>query len=107
MSFNATQRYRKTPKGVLTNIYDHQRRRCKQYGYSLLYSLEEFQMHFINDQHYLELFGKWEQCGYKYYDKPSVDRINPDLDYSFNNIQMITWEENRKKGDIENSQRIT
>lgn len=35
-----------------------------------------------------------------------MDRINPDKPYIFENMQFMTWEENRKKGQKERS-RIT
>lgn len=100
-----TAHYRKTPKGVLTNIYQHQKARCKKYGYELGYSLKELQALFLNDKKFLILYNQWVIKGYKYYNKPSIDRINADLGYIKKNIQIMNWRENRLKGNKEVAQK--
>jgi len=96
-----TRRFRKTPKGVLTNIYQHQKERSKKYGYELGYTLKELHTIFLEDKKFLRIYRKWKKGGYKYYDKPSIDRKDADKGYIFENIQIMTWKQNRRKGDIE------
>ena len=96
-----TAQYRKTPRGVLTNIYQHQKARSKKYGYKIDYTLEELHKMFLEDRIFLKIHGEWAKKGFKYYDKPSIDRIDPNLGYLKSNIRVMTWEQNRRKGDIE------
>ena len=101
-------RYRISPKGVLTNIYHKQIERCKKKGVSLpTYSLNEFHERFLNDEKFQDIYSNWVNNGCQYYDKPSIDRIDPDKGYSMDNIQVLTWRENREKGDRENARRKT
>ena len=87
-----TQKYRKTPKGVLTNMYNHMKNRNK-----VDFSLLEFQNTFLTNEKYLRLFNNWSKSGYKKQLRPSLDRIDSKKHYSFDNVQMLTWAENRFK----------
>jgi len=105
---SALTKYRHTPKGVLTNIYHKMIERSKYKGVLYLeYSLREFHEKFLNDPLFISIFTHWEASGYQYYEKPSIDRKNPNLGYTDGNIQVMSWRENRLKGDLENSIRFT
>lgn len=107
MGNEATDRYRESVKGVLTNIYDHLRRRNRdKFGEELPFSLVEFQKRYEKDKKFVKLYTCWKESEYQYYKKPSIDRKNPDKPYSFENMEIMTWEENRRKGEKERS-RIT
>ena len=41
--------------------------------------------------------SKWKSSGYNRWTKPSVDRLDDNLGYSFDNIQLMTWKENNEK----------
>lgn len=98
----STQNYRKTPKGVLTNIYSHQQWRSKIKDMPPpKYSLKEFQDEFLNDTLFIRLFNEWVKSDYKKNKKPSFDRIDCFKPYSFDNIHLVTWEENRYKQRME------
>ena len=96
-----TRHFRRTPKGVLTNIYQHQKARSRKYGYILGYSLKELHNKFLKDKTFLRLHKKWIESDCQYYEKPSIDRINPNKGYIFGNIQVMSWRKNRRKGDVE------
>ena len=101
---NPTERYRHTPKGVLTNCYNKQVERCKKYGRPLPdYTLFEFQERFLQDDKFLSIFEKWKDSGFEKSKKPSFDRIDATRSYTFCNICVMTWAENRVKGDAEKS----
>ena len=97
-----TQAYRRTKLGVLTNAYNKQIERCKKYNRDIpTYSLKEFQDKFWNDNKFNSIYWAWVEGGFKKEIKPSFDRIDATKSYSFNNIQILTWQENREKGDKE------
>lgn len=87
-----TRKFRKTKKGVLTNIYQHLKQRNK-----VDFSLKEFHERFLEDKKFLKLFSEWEKSNYNIQLKPSIDRIDCKKHYYFKNIQMMTWGENRYK----------
>lgn len=101
-----TNKFRKTPKGLLTNMYDRQRRRNKQKGFGEMgYSLQWFHDRFLNDTKFLRLFKEWEKSGYAKPLIPSIDRIDNKKGYEKNNIHLLTWGENRFKETMERRSR--
>ena len=91
-SLENTQKYRKTKKGVLTNMYNHMK-----YRHQIGFSLKEFHLMFLNNEKFDRLFDQWVKNKYQKQFKPSVDRIDNKKPYLKNNIQMLTWAENRFK----------
>lgn len=93
---NNIQRYRKTKKGVLTNIYHHQKSRNV-----VEYSLKEFQDKFINDKSFERLYNEWVKHNYNIQYKPTIDRIDCFGTYNFKNIHWLSWADNRYKQRME------
>ena len=91
-----TQDYRKTPKGILTNSYGKQRDRR-----NVKYTLNQLHSKFLNDRRFLRLVDEWVKSGFNKQLKPTIDRINCMKDYTLNNIQILTWAENRYKQRFE------
>lgn len=87
-----TQRYRKTPKGVLTNMYSKMKSRN-----DVEFSLKEFHEMYLNDKKFLRLHGEWVKSKFSKQLKPSIDRIDCKKPYLRENINMLTWAENRYK----------
>lgn len=103
-----TREFRRTPKGVLTNLYHKMKERNKKNNRGELeFSLKDFHDKYLNNENFLKIYQNWVDSMYIAYEKPSIDRENPDEGYVIDNLQMMTWKENRRKGDIENSNRIT
>ena len=101
---NATEKFRRTPKGVLTNLYSKMRVRNKNKGFGdLSFTLVQFHSKCLNDKKYISLFNEWVNSDFDMKMKPSVDRINPLVGYEISNMQFKTWGENRKKADWEKS----
>ena len=95
-----TQKFRETPKGVLTNMYHKMKARR-----SVEFSLEEFHNRFLNDKKFIRLFNEWIASGKDKLKKPSLDRINNKKNYTTENTQMLTWAENRHKQVMERRSR--
>lgn len=91
-----TQKYRKTPKGILTNIYFHQKDRRM-----VNYSLRELHNKFLADSKFIRLWREWIKSHYDKQYKPSIDRIDCKKDYTLANIHCMTWAENRYKQRME------
>lgn len=95
-----TRRYRKTAKGVLTNSYSHQRSRRH-----VEYSLAEFHEKAFCSNRFQRLYAEWVKSGYQHHLIPTVDRINSKKGYTLDNIQFLTWEDNRYKQRMERRSR--
>ncbi|HEY9874556.1 MAG TPA: hypothetical protein V6D12_14040 [Candidatus Obscuribacterales bacterium] len=107
MSLKATQAYRKTPKGLATNLYNKIKERSAMRGWVVPFSLAAFQQWFMQQDDLKYLMFAWRKNNYKSPWRPSVDRIDCKKPYSFSNMRLITWMANREKGDFENSQVTT
>jgi len=93
-------KYYKTKVGVITRIYGGQRHRSKKRGHEMpLYSKKELSDWLFSKDLFHILFSKWENSGYDIYAKPSVDRLDDKKGYSFDNIQLMTWGENKDKSN--------
>ena len=98
--------YRKTKKGVLTNIYSKQKERSKLKGYPApSYSLAELHDLYLNDLKFNRLYNEWVKSNYNKSYKPSIDRINCKIPYTIKNIQILSWSDNRFKQSMERRKR--
>ena len=95
-----TQKFRETPKGVLTNMY-HKMKQRREVQFSLI----EFHNRFMNDKKFIRLFNEWIDSGKDKMKKPSLDRISNKRSYTVENTQMLTWAENRHKQVMERRSR--
>lgn len=68
------------------------------------FSLEELHK-FADCKKFDRLFNEWVKSNYKKEYKPSIDRINNKKDYTPNNIQWLSWKENRYKQSMERRNR--
>lgn len=81
--------------GVLRTIYSTQKSNQKKRGHgSLPYTKKELS-EWMHDNGFVELYLKWKKSGFSSKLKPSVDRIDDSCGYSFCNIRLVTWGENR------------
>lgn len=93
------QKYWRSRKGWLTKVYAQQRSNSKKRGHSLpTYSKEELRMWLAKEPMktiFEELYSEWVESDYQKEFTPSLDRLDNDKGYSLDNIQIVTWEQNR------------
>ena len=96
----AVQKYTKTKKGVISGIYRNQTRSSKQRNMDLPdYTNEQLQLWCLEQPIFHKLFKKWEKSNYYKDLKPSVDRLDDYKPYTFDNVQLMTWLENKTKNE--------
>ena len=87
--------YGLTEKGVIRVIYKTQVKNSRDRGHGLLpYSKNEIAK-WMYDNGFKCLYDEWLLSGHKKDKKPSIDRIDDLFGYSFDNIRLVTWLENR------------
>lgn len=90
--------YSRTKLGLVTKIYSTQRSSSKRRGHCApLYTLKELVEWVFKQPNFDCLFKLWVECDYESDSKPSIDRKNDYIGYSLDNIQLITWKENKDK----------
>lgn len=90
--------FRKTKLGLINNIYDIQVVKSKKRNHRPPeYNRKEFTEWFLNHSDFDNIYNKWVESNYFTDLRPSVDRLDNKLGYSFNNIRLVTWYENNHK----------
>ena len=93
---------RRSLYGKAEHIYVRQKSSSKLRGHQPpAYTRGEFIDWMISNEDYLKLHDKWVESGYKKSLAPSCDRLDDYKGYSFDNIRVVTWEQNRKKGYLD------
>lgn len=95
-----TDRYRKTKKWILTNLYHKMK-----YRRWVEFSLGELHKMFLEDKKFDRIYNEWVKSWFNKQFKPSIDRINYKRWYSIGNIQILSWAENRFKQSMERRSR--
>jgi hypothetical protein len=95
----AKKDYFKTKGGLISMIYSHQRSHSISKGRVLPnYSNQELRNWLFGQEKFHEMYDNWVKSGYLKDLKPSIDRKNNNKPYTIDNIQLMTWDENNKKG---------
>lgn len=103
-----TRRYEKTKRGFLMRLYRNmqsritgiQRQKFHLYaGKPLAVTRDEFYEWAFTHPSFHELFAAWEVSGYARQYTPSVDRVDPDRGYEFDNMEWVTHSENSRRGN--------
>ena len=96
--------YRRTELGLLTSIYGSQKHKSKKRGHLTPNYSKAQLIDFMYKNNYIELYSAWVFSGYNTNLVPSIDRINRNLPYTLENIQLVTWEFNNQKGREESKE---
>ncbi len=88
-------KYDFSEKGFFRILYKTQKRHQKLRGHGEMpYSKSELEEWCIKNG-FKKLYTAWVDSGHSTNLKPSVDRLDDFKGYSFNNIRLVTWSENR------------
>lgn len=83
--------YYRTPMGRISQIVHHQKTNSKRRGHPIPpWTSKELYVYAMNNKQFLDLFRNWILSGYSKKLAPSLDRIDNDLPYLWNNIQWVT-----------------
>jgi len=94
--------FHKTKRGLIYNLYFCQKENSKKRNYvQPLYSLKEFSDWCVSQKKFHKLFKTWKKKDYIKNLRPSCDRLDDYKSYTFENIQLLNWEENKKKGHFD------
>lgn len=93
---------RRSLYGRLSAIFNAQIQRSKKNAGHLRlhrvdYSKEYLINRFLNDDKYIQIHKEWVASNYDKKLTPSIDRINPKIHYTKENIQILTWQQNLDK----------
>ena len=89
---------KRTKKGMTGVMYDSQRSNSKTRGHPMpTYSKKELREWLYSQELFHHLYNLWVVSNYDKMLKPSVDRLEDDLPYSFSNIQLTVWQVNQDK----------
>jgi hypothetical protein len=93
--------YRRTQTGFLNNSYATQKRSCIEREHEKpQYTKQELKQWLESNKDFTSIWKRWVESEYKTELKPSIDRLDSNKTYSLDNIQVVTWEENRRLGRI-------
>ncbi len=92
--------YSKTKSGVISKIYNHQKDSSVKRNHTPpSYSFNELRDWCYSQEIFHKLYDDWVLNQFDTNLKPSIDRLNDYLPYTFDNIRIITWNDNNKKGN--------
>jgi hypothetical protein len=88
--------YFRSEIGVISGIYNSQKRSSEKRGHpNPVYSKEELTIWlYAND--YKALYDDWVSGGHTKDSKPSCDRLDDFYGYSFDNMRLVTWKQNKE-----------
>lgn len=91
-----TNHYR-SEDGVVTTMWNTQRRNCRDRGHEYpTYTKEEFREWVTSQNSWERLYNEWILSDYDKQMKPSIDRLDDYKSYSFSNIRLVTYTDNRE-----------
>ncbi len=92
----------RTLVGYIRRLYNAHTSNSKARGYGYPdYNKQELKDWLTSNDEFNKLLKFWKANGYKTCDRPSVDRVDDYIGYTFSNIQIMTFRENREKGDAD------
>lgn len=96
----AAEKYRKTKKGLVSNMYKHQKHSAKERAMQApTYVNKDLLDWCLSQELFHTLYDTWVASGYAKDKIPSIDRKDDTVSYTMENIQLMTWLENKTKNE--------
>lgn len=93
-----SQKYKRSPKGHVSKIFNNQKTTSAKRGHPAPpYTRDELLDWVLNQPNFEKLYSDWVASGYDRNKAPSVDRLDDYKPYSFDNIRLVSWGENARK----------
>ena len=87
------------PRNIASKMYNRQKQSSIRRGHPLPdYDRKWLTEWLMSRDNFKDMHTKWIESNMESSLRPSVDRINPLKPYTKDNIQLVTWGENNKKG---------
>jgi len=101
------RQFYKTKYGLSTRMYAHMRAASRKRGHpDPDFTLQEYRDWLFSQPNFDHLFNVWVESDYKKNYTPSPDRLDDTTGYSISNIQLVTWDYNRKKGAVSRRKKV-
>ena len=95
---NYNKMYKQSYAGFIKYVYAHQIRNAKQRKHTLPeYTENELLNWYITNATAIKLHEEWIAANCNKELTPSIDRLDNSKTYSFDNIEVVTWKENKKR----------
>lgn len=95
---NYNKAYGQTYRGIVKRIFNHQLRNCKQRNHDFpTYTEKELYDWYVSKPEHLLLHENWLKNDCNKELTPSVDRLDNNKSYSLDNIELVTWKENKTR----------
>ena len=92
------QEWYRTKAGIISTIYSAQKRKSIDRGMPTpSYSKEELREWLMSKELFHKLFNDYVNAGYESFSRPSIDRVDDNKPYTFDNIELVTWGVNQDR----------
>ena len=101
-SSKESRAYRNTKNGLICKIYDSMKRLSISRGnLPPEFTKEKLKDWIFNHHNFEFLFNQWIESGHNKEMTPSCDRTDDYQGYSLDRLRLVTWKENKKKGELD------
>lgn len=93
------KRFIRSKEGLVKQIYRNQEKSSAARGYAApAYTRSELFAWVMSEPEFHALYAAWEASGFRSKFQPSIDRLDDYVSYRLDNIRVVTWNENHRKG---------
>lgn len=86
--------YYRTEKGFITNAFNSCKRNSAARGHVPPNFTKEELGNWLRKANLVQMLADWQQANWNPHLKPSIDRFDSNLPYTFDNMRLLTWAQN-------------